>query len=72
MSKNLISGIRMSTDAGTKEQIAYEVVALKLAIGLIFCRMPKEDQKNLLLEMRQPNEPYLNKVADQLQQFQMK
>ncbi|MGJ0580797.1 hypothetical protein ACR71G_22860 [Xenorhabdus bovienii] len=72
MSKNLISGIRMSTDAGTKEQIASEVSALKFAVALIYCRMPKEDQMHLLAEMRQLNNAYSNKLADELQQFQVK
>ncbi|MDE9447744.1 hypothetical protein KKJ04_19790 [Xenorhabdus bovienii] len=67
----VISNFVMTTDASSKEQMAYEVSALKLAVALIYRRMPKEDQENLLIEMRQLNEPSLNKVADELQQFQI-
>ncbi|MEQ1977194.1 hypothetical protein [Xenorhabdus sp. SGI240] len=67
-----IQNVQISTDSGTKEQVASEVGALKFAVALLFCRMPKEDQKYLLLEMRQLNDAYSNKLADELQQFQLK
>ncbi|CDH35248.1 hypothetical protein [Xenorhabdus bovienii] len=72
MTTRLITNVKLSTDSGTKEQIASEIGALKFAVALIYCRMPKEDQMHLLAEMRQLNNAYSNKLADELQQFQLK
>lgn len=67
-----LKGVNMYTESKTKEDIAGEVSALKLAVALIFKRLTKESQNELLIEMRQLNVATLNKVANELAQFKTK
>ncbi|MEX9609604.1 hypothetical protein AB7Y92_05945 [Providencia manganoxydans] len=67
-----LNNISMGTICDTKEDIAGEVTALKLAVALIFRRMTKGAQDEMLIEMRQLKMKELNKVADELAQFQSK
>ncbi|MBG3012118.1 hypothetical protein GHU01_03755 [Proteus mirabilis] len=64
-----IPSISINTNCTSKEDVAAEVSALKLAVALIYRRLPKKDQENILLEMRQINSEVINRVAEQLEQF---
>ncbi|WP_407219469.1 hypothetical protein [Enterobacter hormaechei] len=42
-----IEGLKLSTTCDTLEDVATEVTALKLALGLLFARLPDAEKNNL-------------------------
>ncbi|WP_025153604.1 hypothetical protein [Morganella morganii] len=71
-SNDVLETLAIGTDATSKETVAAELSALKLVVGLMFRRFPKEEQDCIFLEMKQINNPAISSVSAQLEQFRTK
>ncbi|EDH6013319.1 MULTISPECIES: hypothetical protein [Enterobacteriaceae] len=67
-----IEGLKLSTTCDTLEDVATEVTALKLALGLLFARLPDAEKNNLLIELTQYDYPAFQKISTELKQFMPK
>jgi len=67
----VIENFRISTDASNLENLSAEVTAMKVAIGLIFQKMANHHRDAFLVELRQLGNPWMNGLADQLEQFKI-
>ncbi|MDV7023696.1 hypothetical protein R4P48_13555 [Atlantibacter subterranea] len=67
-----IEGLRLATNCNDIADVASEVTALKLALGLMFARLPDAEKNQMLIELTQYDfEPFL-KLSKELQQFMLK
>lgn len=67
-----IEGLQLSTNCNDAADVANEVTALKLALGLMFARLPDGEKNQLLIELTQYEyEPFM-KLSKELQQFMPK
>ncbi|WP_312816411.1 hypothetical protein [Atlantibacter subterraneus] len=67
-----IEGLRLATNCNDIADVASEVTALKLALGLMFARLPDAEKNQILIELTQYDfEPFL-KLSKELQQFMLK
>lgn len=67
-----IEGLKLSTNCNDVTDVANEVTALKLALGLLFARLPDAEKNQLLVELTQYDHPPLEKLATELKQFMYK
>ncbi len=67
-----IEGLQLSTNCNDAADVANEFTALKLALGLMFARLPDGEKNQLLIELTQyEHEPFM-KLSKELQQFMPK
>ncbi|HBQ4033039.1 TPA: hypothetical protein L7126_000553 [Klebsiella pneumoniae] len=66
-----INNLEIGTDTSNLNSLGAEVTAMKIAIGLIFQKMPDTHRDAFLLELRQLDNPWLNRLANQLEQFKI-
>lgn len=67
----VIKNFSISSDTSSIEALGSEVTAMKIAIGLLFQKMPDHHRTAFLTELRQLNNPWMNGLADQLEQFKI-
>ncbi|HCC2627187.1 TPA: hypothetical protein M4192_001676 [Klebsiella quasipneumoniae] len=67
----VINQLKIETDNSDLNSLGAEVTAMKIAIGLIFQKMPNTHRDAFLLELRQLDNPWLNGLANQLEQFKV-
>ena len=67
----IIKNLRVSSNTADLQSLGGDVTALKIAVGLLFQKLPDNLRETYLLELRQLNNPYLNDLATQLEQFKV-
>lgn len=67
-----IEGLQLATNCNDSADVANEVTALKLALGLLFARLPDADKNQLLIELTQYDFEPFNKLSKELQRFMPK
>lgn len=67
----VINNFHISSDTSNLETLGSEVTAMKVAIGLLFQKMPEHHRTAFLTELRQLNNPWMNGLADQMEQFKI-
>ena len=67
-----IEGLKLSTNCDTPTDVATEVTALKLAVGLLFARLPDDEKNKLLIELTQYEHEAFLKLSNELKQFMPK
>ncbi|MFV8925367.1 hypothetical protein ABQ431_03600 [Serratia fonticola] len=67
----VIENFNISSDTTSLEALGSEVTAMKVAIGLLFQKMQDHHRTALLAELRQLDNPWMNGLADQLEQFKI-
>lgn len=66
-----IEKLEISANTSNLESLGAEIVALKLAVGLIFQKLQDPMREAFLKELRQLNNPAMNDLAKQLEQFRI-
>lgn len=64
-----IEKLKIGTNSDSLNDVATEVTAIKVALGLIFTRLSDTEKNNLLIELTQLDLEPLNKLASELKQF---
>ncbi|HHL8925830.1 TPA: hypothetical protein ACQ8TZ_004825, partial [Escherichia coli] len=66
-----IEKLEISANTSNLESLGAEIVALKVAVGLIFQKLQDPMREAFLKELRQLNNPAMNDLAKQLEQFRI-
>ncbi|ENH9680424.1 hypothetical protein [Enterobacter roggenkampii] len=67
----VIENFEIGTDTSNLNSLGAEVTAMKVAIGLLFQKMPSHHRDAFLMELRQLDNPWMNGLAKQLEQFKI-
>lgn len=67
-----IENLKLGTNCNDVKDVATEVTAMKLALGLLFARLPDADKNQFLIELTQYDFPPFEKLATELKQFAKK
>lgn len=67
----VINNFSISSDTTNLESLGSEVTAMKVAIGLLFQKLPDHLRTAFLTELRQLSNPWMNGLADQIEQFKI-
>lgn len=68
---NFISNLVVGTDNRSLDTVAKELISMKIAIGLLFQKLPDIEREAFLKTLRLKNDSYLNALADALEQFRV-
>lgn len=69
--KKFIDNLSISADTTNLASLGEEIVSLKVAVGLIFQKLQDPLRDQFLKELRQLNNPSMNNLADQIEQFRV-
>lgn len=67
----VIKSLEVSSDTTNLNALGADVTALKVAVGLLFQKLPDDRRDAMLFELRQLGIPALNDLAKQLEQFKV-
>ncbi|MBH2556792.1 hypothetical protein [Serratia ureilytica] len=67
----VINRLEVSSDTTDINALGADVTALKVAVGLLFQKLPDDRRDAMLFELRQLGIPALDDLAKQLEQFKV-